>query len=84
LAPVFLYQIIRITAICLPESPLFMLKNNPHSGMLRFCRPSTNLLVSLLYIKLARQQPTISATSEKVIQAKRSLNLNEIAVFNPG
>jgi hypothetical protein len=38
----------------------------------------------MLYVKLARQQPTISATSEKKIKSKRSLNLNEIAVFNPG
>jgi hypothetical protein len=63
---------------------LFIGKNRRHFSLVPFRRPSTNLLVSLLYIKLARQQLTISATRQKEVQAKRSLNLNEIAVFNPG
>jgi hypothetical protein len=55
------------------------IKNNRHFGMLRIYRISTNLLFSLLYIKLARQQRIISATSEAIIQSKIALNLNEIA-----
>jgi hypothetical protein len=52
--------------------------------MLQFCGLSTNLLFSLLYVKLARQQLLFSAPIEAAIQSNSALNLNEIACYNLG